>query len=364
MTISAATDLGSLPQSWPLPTTPRPITIIGAGSIVADAHLPAYRALGFTVDAIVDPDIGRAKALADCWGIPHAWATLAPRSWRDDTIFDVAVPPQALDEVLASLPVGATALVQKPLGLDLAHATRLRRIARERGLRAAMNFQLRFAPSMMALAHLVRSGALGMLTDLEVRVNCAMPWHQWPFLKSLERIEFTQHSIHYLDLLRSLAGEPRRVWARAVPHPDSGGLAATRSSAILDFGRHIRCTLSMNHHHTHGPRHEASELRVEGTRGAAVVRMGVNLDYPVGQPDTLEVALVGQPWRAVALAGSWFPDAFRGPMCNLQRFVASEDASLVSPLDDAWRSMQLVEALYASSDHGGTTLPADPDATP
>jgi predicted dehydrogenase len=227
-----------------------------------------------------------------------------------------------------------------------------------------MNFQLRFAPSMMALAHLVRSGALGMLTDLEVRVNCAMPWHQWPFLKSLERIEFTQHSIHYLDLLRSLAGEPRRVWARAVPHPDSGGLAATRSSAILDFGRHIRCTLSMNHHHTHGPRHEASELRVEGTRGAAVVRMGVNLDYPVGQPDTLEVALVGQPWRAVALAGSWFPDAFRGPMCNLQRFVASEDASLVSPLDDAWRSMQLVEALYASSDHGGTTLPADPDATP
>ena len=364
MSASTTTDLGSLPQAWPLPTTPRPITIIGAGSIVADAHLPAYRALGFTVEAIVDPDLDRAKALADRWSIAQASATLAPCTWHDGTIFDVAVPPQALDDVLAALPVGAAALVQKPLGLDLAHATRLRRLSRERGLRAAMNFQLRFAPSMIALAHLVRSGVLGTLTDLEVRVTCSMPWHQWPFLRSLERIEFTQHSIHYLDLLRSLAGEPRQVWARAVPHPESGGLAATRSSAILDFGEQIRCTLSMNHHHTHGPRHEASELRVEGTRGAAVVRMGANLDYPVGQPDTLEVALDGQPWRTVPLVGSWFPTAFHGPMCNLQRFVAGEDAALVSPLDDAWRSMQLVEALYESSDHGGTPLPADPDAAP
>lgn len=359
MSALISTDLGSLPQSWPLPASPRPITILGAGSIVADAHLPTYRALGFTVEAIVDPDLGRAKALADHWGIAHASATLASSSWHAETIFDVAVPPQALDNVLASLPSGAAVLVQKPLGLDLAHATRLRRITHERGLRAAVNFQLRFAPSMIALGHLVRSGALGALTDLEVRVACAMPWHQWPFLKSLERIEFTQHSIHYLDLLRWLAGEPRRVWGRAVPHPAAGGLAGTRSTAILDLGDHVRCTLSMNHHHTHGPRHEASELRVEGTRGAAVVRMGVNLDYPVGQPDSLEVALDGQAWRDIPLVGSWFPTAFRGPMCNLQRFVAGEDAALLSPLDDAWRSMQLVEALYESSDHGGTPLPPD-----
>jgi predicted dehydrogenase len=362
--VTAAPALDALPQAWPLPSRPRPITLIGAGSIVDDAHLPAYRALGFTVTGVVDPDVDRARALAARWELPAVHASLDASACPPGTIFDVAVPPQALDEVLASLPRGAAVLVQKPLGLDLAHATRLRDLARSRGLVAAMNFQLRFAPSMLALAQLVRSGALGELVDLEVRVACSMPWAQWPFLRGLERIEFTQHSIHYLDLLRSLAGEPRRVWARAVAHPDAGGLAATRSSAILDFGEHLRCTLSMNHHHTHGPRHEASELRVEGTRGAAVVRMGVNLDYPKGRPDALEVALDGHPWREVPLCGSWFPTAFRGPMCNLQRFVAGEDAALVSPLADAWRTMQLVEALYASSDHGGTPLPADPGAAP
>ncbi|MEY4534723.1 MAG: hypothetical protein RLZZ246_1041 [Planctomycetota bacterium] len=364
MSLSAAAAPELLTQAWPLPAAPRPITIIGAGSIVADAHLPAYRALGFTVEAIIDPELQRAGRLAERWGVPQASSTLEPGTWHADTIFDVAVPPQALDQVLASLPRGAAVLVQKPLGLDLAHATRLRDLAHARGLVAAMNFQLRFAPSMLALAQLVRSGALGELVDLEVRVACSMPWAQWPFLRGLGRIEFTQHSIHYLDLLRSLAGEPRRVWARAVTHPGADGLAATRSSAILDLGDHLRCTLSMNHHHAHGPRHEASELRVEGTRGAAVVRMGVNLDYPVGRPDSLEVALDGRPWCDVPLLGSWFPEAFRGPMCNLQRFVAGEDDALVSPLADAWRTMQLVEALYASSDHGGTPLPEDHGAAP
>ena len=30
-------------QSWPLPKKPRPVVIFGAGSIVKDAHLPAYK---------------------------------------------------------------------------------------------------------------------------------------------------------------------------------------------------------------------------------------------------------------------------------------------------------------------------------
>jgi hypothetical protein len=44
-------------------------------------------------------------------------------------------------------------------------------------------------------------------------------------------------------------------------------------------------------------------------------------------------------------------------MSNLQRFVAGEDASLVSPADEAIRTMALVEACYASSASGGTPIP-------
>ena len=69
-----------------------------------------------------------------------------------------------------------------------------------------------------------------------------------------------------------------------------------------------------------------SQLKVEGTRGAAIAKMGVNLNYPHGEPDALEVS-VGRrrSGRRCELRGSWFIEAFEGPMSNLQRFAAGED---------------------------------------
>jgi predicted dehydrogenase len=181
-------------------------------------------------------------------------------------------------------------------------------------------------------------------------------------MASLRRMEIALHSIHYLDAIRSLLGEPARVWARTVRHPSAPKLASSRTSAILDYGDDVRCCLSVNHHHAHGPKHQSSSLRVEGTTGAAVATLGVNLDYPKGRPDALELAFEGSSdWTSVPLAGNWFPDAFAGTMSNLQRFASGEDATLHTSVEDAWRTMALVEALYDSSDRGGTPLPADPD---
>ena len=98
-------------------------------------------------------------------------------------------------------------------------------------------------------------------------------------------------------------------------------------------------------------------MKVEGTAGAALLTMGVNLDYPSGGDDALEVAIEGRDWEAVSLRGSWFTEAFEGPMSNLQRFVTGEDAALVSPVDDAIKTMAVVEACYQSSAAGGTPIP-------
>jgi predicted dehydrogenase len=86
--------------------------------------------------------------------------------------------------------------------------------------------------------------------------------------------------------------------------------------------------------------------------------MGVNLNYPHGEPDELLVAERGGDWREVPLRGSWFLEAFEGPMSNLQRFVAGEDPALVSRINDAYRTMAVVEACYASSAGGGTPVPS------
>ena len=47
-------DPASLRQAWPTPSHPKPIVTIGAGSIVADAHFPAYRKAGFPIAGVYD----------------------------------------------------------------------------------------------------------------------------------------------------------------------------------------------------------------------------------------------------------------------------------------------------------------------
>src|SRR5258708_16617261 len=54
----------------PRPRNPRPIVSIGAGGIVRDAHLPAYKKAGFPVVAIADLDKSKAENLARAFGIP------------------------------------------------------------------------------------------------------------------------------------------------------------------------------------------------------------------------------------------------------------------------------------------------------
>jgi predicted dehydrogenase len=268
----------------------------------------------------------------------------------------VAVPGDQVAAVLPCLPVGSAVLIQKPMGHDLDDARTILRACRERQLVAAINFQLRFSPNILALVDMLRQGTLGEIVDIEVRLQVRQPWENWSFMRGAPRVEVLYHSIHYLDTIRLLAGEPTGVYCRVASHPQLPDFADTRTTTILDYGSRVRCSLTLNHTHGWGPRHRVSMLKVEGTSGAALAGMGVNLDYPSGAPDSLEVT-TGGGWDPVALRGSWFTEAFEGPMSNMQRFVAGEDAALVSPVEDAIKTMALVEACYASSAAGGTPIP-------
>jgi predicted dehydrogenase len=347
-----------LRQRWPLPSRPRPIVIIGAGAIVRTAHLPAYRRLGFSVAGVFDVRPEAAGETARQFGIGTVFASVDEACATTGALFDVAVPGGQIASVVNCLPAGAAVLMQKPMGENLTMARAILDICRARRLTAALNFQLRFSPNVLALSDAIEHDGLGRITDVEVRVVDRQPWEQWPFLEGAPRLEVLYHSIHYLDLIRSFLGEPAGVYCRAVPHPRLIRFADTRSTIILDYGREIRCSLVLNHTHVHGGEHRASFLKVEGTKGAALLTLGVNLDYPAGPPDRLEIAGTGGAWRAIPLRGSWFTEAFEGPMSNLQRFVGGEDEALVSPVEDAIKTMALVEACYQSSAGGGTPIPA------
>lgn len=345
-----------LTQAWPRPARALPIVVIGAGAIVRSAHLPAYARLGFPIAGFYDIDPDRARDVAAVVPAATTFASLDAATHQRGVVFDVAVPGDQVAGVLRSLPEGSAVLVQKPMGHDLPGAREIVAVCTARRLTAAINFQLRFSPNMLALSDLIARGALGTLVDIDVRIVIDQPWHLWTFLENAPRLEVLYHSIHYLDAIRSIAGEPRGVYCRGVGHPSSPHLRDTRSSIILDYGDRLRCSLVLNHTHRAGPRYRTSEMTVEGLDGAARLTWGVNLEYPAGPPDTMEIASNGE-WTSIPLRGSWFTEAFEGPMSNLQRYVAGEDTTLVGSVHDAIKTMAVVEACYLSSANGGTPLP-------
>jgi predicted dehydrogenase len=352
-------DPALLRQSWPAPSHPKLIVTIGAGSIVVDAHFPAYRKAGFPIAGVYDIDAAKAKSVADKFGVSKLFSSL-DEALATDAIFDLATPPGAHRSVLERVPVGSGVLIQKPMGGDLSQATEILKVCRDRKLVAAVNFQLRFAPMMLAVRDALDRKLLGRLVDAEVHLAIDTPWGLFAFLKGLPRVEIAVHSIHYLDLIRSFLGDPRGVHAKTIGHPASD-MAQTRTTAILDYGDEVRSAMSINHNHAFGRKHQAAEFRFDGTEGAAYAKLGLLLDYPRGEPDELWIRSKGESvWAEVPLRGSWFPDAFIGRMANLQRFCSGEDTHLIASIEDAWTTMALVEAAFESSAKPATPLKAHP----
>jgi predicted dehydrogenase len=346
----------------PRPKTPRPIVVLGAGGIVRAAHLPAYAKVGFPVIAIADSASGKAAELASEKGIAHSFDSIqdAVRFAPSDAIFDIAVPASQIMTILPLLPSGAAVLLQKPMGETLEEATSIRDHCRQRGLVAAVNFQLRYSPNNLAAVALERAGLLGELHDMEVQVRTYTPWKLWTFLATAPRLEVLYHSIHYLDLIRSWFGNPLGVYAKTVRNPQTAALAATKSSIILDYGEWKRVFVVTNHGHDLPAKTHRSFVQWEGTGGAIRMDMGVNLDYPKGVPDTLSYAERGSSnpqWIDLPVKGNWFPDAFVGSMGALQSYVEGSIAELPIGFESAYETMALVEAAYRSSARPAEPLP-------
>ena len=342
------------------PSKQRPIFIIGAGGIVNTAHLPAYSLAGFTVEGICDIDKKKAEKTAGKFNIPKIFDSAEEmiKCLPADAILDIAVPAAELPELLNRLPDHSVVLMQKPMGEDLVTAKKILETARTKKLLAAVNFQLRYAPFILELKKMMKEGLLGELTDIEINVNVYTPWQLWDFLYSAPRVEILYHSIHYIDLVRNLVGEPESIYARTIRHPGMLELASVKSTIIMDYGDMIRANILTNHSHVYGLSHQQSYIKAEGTKGAVKISFGLLKNYPAGEADSFEYILQenGQynGWKTKRIEGSWFPHAFIGSMGQIIRAAEGSIDKPDNSVEDCIKTMACVEAAYISSEAGGT----------
>jgi predicted dehydrogenase len=334
------------------------IGCVGAGFIMADVHLAAYAAAGFPVVAIASRTEAKAAEVAKRWGIPRVHAT--PQALIEDPeveIVDIAFPPDqqpALIRHALRQPHVKAILAQKPLAMDFATAKALAAEARTAGKMLSVNQNMRFDQSMRVLRQVLDRGALGepVIATIEMR---AVP-HWQPFLRDYGRLTLLNMSIHHLDVLRFLLGDPTEIYTAARTDPRTQ-FAHRDGITVSTLKFPSGCIAVSLEDVWSGPREAgySSDIyikwRVEGTQGVAQGTIGWP-DYPVGSPSTLRYASktdTSGEWVEPRWETRWFPHAFAGVMEQLQYAVKTGEAPLLN-VDDNVKTMALVEAAYRSLD--------------
>jgi len=335
------------------------IGAVGAGMIMAECHLAAYKDAAFNVVAIASRTKANAEKVAERWAIPTVYDT--PEQLIEDPnieIIDLAYPPDqqpALIRHALRKPHIKGILAQKPLALSLDEAIKLRDEARVAGKVLSVNQNMRYDQSMRVLKQIIDSGALGNVVFAQIDMHAIPHWQ--PFLQDYDRLTLSNMSVHHLDVLRFLFGDPDEISTHTRKDPrttfeHSDGI--TVSTLKFPSG-----TLALSLEDVwSGPRQDGYKddqhinWRVDGTLGVAKGTIG----WPTGAASTLTYAstkTTNGDWVTPTWNTMWFPHAFIGVMEQLQDAIKTGSAPALSVADNV-KTMQLVEAGYRSIAEGRT----------
>jgi predicted dehydrogenase len=326
------------------------VAIIGCGGIVNYAHLPAYMANGLRVLGCYDRNLDAAQATAQAHGIAQVYPSLdALLADPAITIVDIAVPAweqRAIAE--QALAAGKHLLCQKPLAEELIDARAIVAAGQRAGRLVAVNQQMRWSAGIAAAKEIIRQGLIGEPTDAQIQVSTSTPWHMWPWLRDSPRLEVMYHSIHYLDSLRHLFGDPAYLTSRHTRYPGQAERAETKTITVLDYPSGMQALVAVNHHDESGDAY--ATFRFLGTRGVIKGTIGLLYNYPAGRPDTLQIRSqeLGAAWIDLQLEGLWIPDAFIGPIASLMDAIQHGGAPITAAADNLG-TLQLVHAAYISA---------------
>ena len=354
-----------------LPVMPRrldhAIGCIGAGFIMRDCHLAAYRQAGFNPVAIASHDVARARQVADRRRIPRCHATVS-ELLADQTIevLDIAVPPDVQPAIIREAVQHGDhirgILAQKPLAMSYREAQESVEHCEKAGILLAVNQNMRYDQSVRALHDILKRGWLGeaVLGTIEMR---AIP-HWMPWSERLHSLSTFVMSIHHLDTFRYWFGTPDRVLASTRPDPRTrfphrDGI----NLYILEYDS--GCRASAWDDVWTGPAREGCESdiairwRVEGTEGLARGTIGWPA-YPARTPSTLDFTTREHPgqWFQPRWEEVWFPDAFAGTMAQLLCAIENDTELEISGRDNL-ETIALCEAVYAAAQEHKVTKVCD-----
>ena len=336
------------------------IAFIGCGGIVNYGHIPAYRASGFNLVGGYDLNREAAETTVQAHGLDKVYGSL-DEVLLDPSIqiVDIAVVPwEQRDIVEKAVAAGKHLLCQKPFSNKYAEAVNMAALAQQAGLKIAVHQQFRWSSIIQAARALMLEGWLGDIVDVQVQVSIHTPWDMWLWLASRPRLEVLFHSIHYLDALRFLFGDPALVTSRHTRYPAQKARGETKTITIWEYASGLQILIAVCHFDWSPALY--SLFRVLGTAGLIEGTIGTNYDYPDGRSDTIKFTSRTHEERdfSATLPGKWIPDAFYGPMASLMEAIQTDGEPLTSA-EDNLGTLRVVEAAYRSMNEARSVNPLE-----
>ena len=334
-----------LPYQPPAPKQLKPgVGLIGCGGITQH-HLEAYRQAGWPVVAMWDRNGEAAEKRRDEYfpsatGCADATELLAR---RDVTVVDIATHPAPRVALIGqAIAAGKPVLSQKPFVMDLAEGRRLVGLAREKGVKLAVNQNGRWAPYLAYIREAVRQGLIGEVSSIAMNLEWDHTWTAGTPYAGMPHLILQDFGIHWFDAAASfLPGrKPVSVYASVTPAPGQTINAPLMAQAQIKYADGT-VSLNFNGSTKQDPRETIAVVGSEGTLRSTGGVCG---------PQTVSLA-TAEGIATPKLEGNWFPDGFRGAMGELLCAI-EEDREPMNNASDNLRSLGLCFAAMESADSG------------
>ena len=371
------------------------VAIIGSG-FMGGAHIDALRRVpGVRIVAIASTDVTRARELAGQFGIPDVHQDWRALLGRDDVHAVHNCTPNNLHFEVnrALIEAGKHVLSEKPLTMTSQESAELVRLARERGVVTAVNFNYRGYPIVQHARGMVQRGELGDL--FLVHGHYLQDWllldtdYNWRLESKVSGASRAIADIgsHWFDLVQHVTGrkithvyahlfrahETRKKPRKAVEtykgkelgapqeydevpiDTEDGGLVMLR----LEGGLHGSLTVSQ----VSSGRKNRQWIEVDGSRSAVSWDQENPNHLWVGHRDRANEVLMKDPALLDADARSYahypgghpegYPDGPRNLFRNLYRYIEAgkkpgTDAADFPTFDDGHSEVRIVEAVLRS----------------
>jgi len=317
--------------------------VIGAGNISA-THVRALAGIaGVTLAGVYGPRLERAQAVADIGG-GRGYDSLERMFAAESPDMVIVGTPSGLhgEHAAAAVRHGIHVLVEKPLEITVARVDALIAHASERGVRLGVVFQDRVKPGVRALKAAVDAEPFGRVALIRAQV----PWwrppeyyrdSQWRGTWALDGGgALMNQGIHTVDLLLWLCGPVTRVSGKAVTRCHDIEVEDT-AVAILEFASGAIGTLEAT---TCAYPGRPRRIEISGAAGTAI------LDGDRFAPDAQPAA--DAPPQNVASPVVSDVSPHRDVIADFIEACRRRRPPVCGGLDGR-RSVQLIEAIYASS---------------